>query len=162
QIHNGVQLSDWDAQGPQGLECLAVMRDGTLRGYSKIEGDTGSAMISDGVLHTWSFGPIVARGGPVRDIGSRAEVSGVFTASGDGSFDSARQIIGQATDGQIIIITVAGKSGSAGIVGNEMGALAVAEGCDIAVCMDGGGSAQTLVGGQYAAASSDEGARRAV
>lgn len=162
QIWEGVGYNDWYPTGDIGVECLSQMWDGSFTSHSKFRGDTQSSMILEGVRNTWSFGPAVVRSGLVVDIDSDPARWPFFAATGASAVLSARKLVGQTGDGHIVIISVQGASSVSGIVGNAMGQLALSEGCIEAVCLDGGGSSQTVVTGKWVQPSSDATLKRGV
>lgn len=163
QYRNGVFYHGWGSThptsgAPRGRECFALLNDGTFKAYSEILGDTLTDMVDDGVRHSWSFGPIVVRDGAVRDIESDPGLWGSFATE-----RTARTLIGWTVNNDVKIISIPGHPSSIyGVVGNQLGALAVAEGCVCAVMMDGGGSTQLFTDGGYSVASYDGGAKRPV
>src|SRR5699024_3547189 len=76
---------------------------------------------------------------------------------------SARQIVGANALGELIITTVSGKtSDNVGLNAPGAASLAVSLGCEVAVLMDGGGSAQTRAGSTPVMVSSDSAHERPV
>lgn len=155
QIMDGVIYHDFDSpsdpvlKGQQGLWSMGFRADGFAKMYSVQNGDTAASMLADGVIDSFSFGPHLVVSGVQQDLESNPAL---------GSFNtevSARQILGQSINGDIILITVYGKSGVYGIKGNQCSQLAASEGCHNAIMLDGGGSAQTVVSGDWAHPSSD-------
>lgn len=153
QIRNGKIFHDFEANNldgsPQGIEGMGYRVDGKLKCYSALRGDTAATMVADGVVHSWSFGPNLVVEGVPQDLTLKNWQYFLTEVS-------ARQIIGQSVSGDIIIITIVGKSGTIGIAGNDMVSLAVTEGCYNASTFDGGGSSQTYVQGFYTIPSSDD------
>lgn len=117
-------------------EAIALHKDGSLKYIAKADGKTAAQYVADGFTDTFGHGPVLVRNGAITDW---------YTKSGYQEFVtkvSARTILGQAANGDFIIITVHGRTNSYGIAGKGMSDLALAEGCVIAVNLDGGGSTQ--------------------
>ncbi|MGP5098406.1 phosphodiester glycosidase family protein [Brachybacterium alimentarium] len=158
QIIEGQILHDFgdpDESVHQGIEALGIRADGTYGTYSVRDGDTVQSMVDDGVVTSFSYGPQCVRDGAVRDISDSYWSQFHDTLS-------ARQIIGYTDDGTFLIITVTGVSYASGIAGTDCGPLALSLGAVDAWIMDGGGSAHTAVGNEYAMPSSDAKCERPV
>lgn len=151
QIRQGVVYHDL-VDSPLGSDSLAFFADGSSKVYSVHSfGHTMADMAADGVLDSFSYGPA-----PVRDgVRINLVLDAYWGSAWNGSQISARQILGQSATGDIILITVDGKTDVSGLGGNDMGDLALLEGCHNAIILDGGGSAQTMVSGIYTTQSSD-------
>lgn len=156
QILNGVAYHEMSLKTWQDADSLGVTDSGEFRCYSARWGDTTSDMIADGVVHSWSWGPVLVREGVKQDL-----TSDPFWAPYLASISSA-QILGQTSAGDVKIVTVPGVSGVSGIGGSAVATLAFEEGLENAIALDRGGSCQTLVGGTYSNVSSDSGGRRSV
>lgn len=155
QIKDGIIYHDFTV-AQKGAEAIGFRADGTSEVYTALEGTTAQDMVDDGVINSFSFGPILVRHGQMIDV----EAEPLW-----GSFNtqvSGRQILGQSEDGDIILITVKGVTGISGNRGNDNPKIAHEHGCYNAVMLDGGGSAQTLVSGEYYHKSSDGSGKRAV
>ncbi|PCN47022.1 hypothetical protein Csp2054_14360 [Curtobacterium sp. 'Ferrero'] len=152
QIRNGKIFHDFErtdlSGSPAGIEGLGLLPDGRLKCYSALRGDTAASMVAEGVVHSWSYGPNLVVDGVAQDL-TQKNWQYFLTEI------SARTIIGQSETGDIILISTVGKTNSVGLTGNDMVALAVAEGCYNASTFDGGGSAQMYVQGLYPIPSSD-------
>jgi hypothetical protein len=163
QIKDGVAYHDFEnASGsPAGREGLAYFPDGTLRCVSRERGDTLASVLAAGAIHTWSYGPNLVVNGVAQDIDANPALWVYFSKNYQDSGQtgpqvSARQIIGQTATGDLVAISVEGKTNVYGIVGNDMVSLAVSEGLYNASTYDGGGSTQAYVGGNWSMPSSDD------
>lgn len=160
QIRENIAYHDFEATNlngsPAGVEGLGLMPSGELRCFSALRGDTVAAMVAAGVRHAWSYGPNLVVNGAPQDL-TQGNWQYFLTEA------SARTIIGQARNGDVIVISVQGKTAANtasnatnGITGNDIVNLAVAEGMYQASLFDGGGSAQAYVQGFYPLPSSDD------
>ncbi|MFJ3035572.1 phosphodiester glycosidase family protein [Curtobacterium pusillum] len=160
QIRNGKIFHDFEATNlngsPAGVEGLGLLQNGQVKCYSARRGDTAASMVAAGVVHSWSYGPNLVVNGTAQDLTS--DNWQYFATE-----SSARTIIGQGQNGDVIVISVLGKTAANtpsnatnGITGNDMVALAVAEGCYNASTFDGGGSTQAYAQGLYTMPSSDD------
>lgn len=150
QIRNGIIYHDFGASGNQkGTDAIGFRADGTSKMYSIRWGDSAASMVADGVLNAFGFGPTLVNNGVQVNLEADTQWDWFKTE------DSARQILGQSSTGDIIIISVFGVSAVSGIKGNEVAAIAALHGCHNAVMLDGGGSAQAVTNGIYAHTSSD-------
>ena len=158
QIFNGVvyhDFEDFDAS-PAGVDALGVRADGTIAAYSQRWGDTAASMVADGVVHSWSHGPVVVRGG-ARESLDDPRWAYFLTEK------SARQIVGANALGELMVTTVRGNTAKdVGLNAAGAGDLAVSLGYEVAVLMDGGGSAQARVGSTPVTVSSDAAKERPV
>lgn len=150
-VIDGVAIQDFPTDGHwTGYEGFAMLPNGILKGYSGRRGDSVTDAVSDGAVWMESFGPIIVEGGAARD----------FTDP-ENFWDAARAIVsslnvyGQRANGDIVMITCQGTSGSSGGTLADSAAIALLEGCLFAISMDRGGSAQTFKGGVPIVASSD-------
>lgn len=158
QIINGEKYHEFDHTGLEyrGANAIGFRADGSVGYYSALEGDTADSMLDDGVVSSFSFGPRVLRQGGVVDL-SASIWSPIRTQI------SARQILATHSDRQeLMIITITGVTNGSGITPEQSGALALAEGAEDAVVLDGGGSAQTRVSASYSMPSTDAGCERPV
>lgn len=155
-IRDGVVYSEMNTTHIRHAECIGVLPDGMMKVYSAYDGDTMATILADGVTDAWGFGPILVKNGVNRPIESSANYGGTTWATDR----SARTILGQTTNGSLILLHVEGETGSYGIRGNELNNLAISAGCYNAVALDGGGSTQMLVDRKWSAISSDTGGIR--
>lgn len=147
QILNGVLYRDFNPSGSRGRDAIGIHYDGSIGLYSAADGDTGQQMIDAGVQHSFSFGPALVKAGVAQAV--------------DATTISGRQILAATTSGDLLIITVTGATGISGLSYQQCADLAVSLGALFAVPMDGGGSAQTLVQGNWVNPSSDPATQRA-
>lgn len=152
QIHNGLIYHEFEATNlagsPAGVEALGLTADGRLKCYSALRGDTAASMVAAGVKDAWSYGPNLVIDGVAQDLTTKNWQYFLTEIS-------ARTIIGQRSNGDVVIISTVGKTNLNGITGNEMVQLAVREGLYNASTFDGGGSTQLYAQGFYTIPSSD-------
>lgn len=148
-VVDGVAVQDFPTDGYwSGYEGFAMLKDGTLKGYSGLRGDTVADAVDDGAVWLSSFGPILVEEGMARDLS-------------DPFWDTPRAIVsslniyGQRANGDIVMIGGPGKSSVSGGTLADSAAIALQEGCEFAISMDRGGSAQTFVGGAPIVVSQD-------
>ena len=157
QIRDGQvfhDFEDFDAS-PAGIDAIGFRADGTVGLYSKRWGDTAASMVEDGVVDSFSYGPVLVRDGVSQQLSDPRWAYFITEVS-------SRQIIGVNALGDFMATTVEGKSGESGLTGPECITLAASLGYHHAVLMDGGGSAQAQAGGIRVLPSSDEAGERAV
>ena len=159
QIIDGRAIQNFGLGGSEltgsDLESLVVKYDGTVIPARASDNKTAQSYVDEGAYFSIGYGPILCENGILRNWQNDVRFSG-FNANLSG-----RTIFGQAANGDFIFIIVKGQSGVSGIKGNAMGQLAVQEGCQIAIVLDGGGSTQTLWKGYNIRPSTDaEGFRR--
>ena len=147
QILEGVLYRDFNEPGQRGRDAIGVRYDGSIALYRADAGDTGASMVADGVRNSFSFGPSLV-------------IAGVSQAV-DATTISGRQVLAVTTAGDFLIITVDGVSGVSGLTYKQCADLCVELQADFAVPMDGGGSAQTMVQGNWTTPSSDSAGERA-
>lgn len=138
------------------LESLLMMRDGSLRAARKTDNKTAQQYVNDGAVDSYGFGPILVENGQMTNWWSDSRFSG-FVGS-----KSARTILGQAENGDYLIILVEGKTNSYGIDGRQISELARDEGCVVAINLDGGGSTQGVWRGDAVHPSTDDAGSRAL
>ena len=148
QISQGVLIREFETGG-RGSHAIGFRADGSYGMYSHFDGDTGASVLADGVTETFGFGPFLVRNGAPE------------YHSGDPLYDfmdmdSGRQILGVNAGGEIVLVTVHGKSSRYGVALNASADVAVRAGMVDAIMLDGGGSAQTMVRGIPLHASSDQ------
>lgn len=158
QIKNGVIYHEFEsfATSPAGVDAIGYRANGTAKLYTSRRGDTAASMVADGVVDSFSYGPILVEEGVAVNLMDDARWTYFQTEK------SARVIIGTDFLGDTIVITTSGVSGTSGLTGPQCVALAQAEGMHNAILMDGGGSAQLYTAGTYAQPSSDASGNRAV
>ena len=158
QIYDGQVFHDFEDfdLSPAGVDALGVRADGTIAAYSQRWGDTAQSMVDDGVVHSWSHGPVIVQDGIAESFEDPRWTYFV-------SEISARQIVGANALGEMMVTTVSGKtSDNIGLNAPGAAALAVSLGYEVAVLMDGGGSAQTRAGSTPIMVSSDVARERPV
>lgn len=159
QILNGKIYRDFEPASNRGRHSLGWTKDGELKPYSISWGDSAASMIADGVLFSYGFGPILVRNGAGQDIEALTYYGSLVTNTAK----SARTLFGQTADGDLKLISVVGKSDqNVGLGGNELVTLCQQHGMYNAVMLDGGGSAQAVMGGFNYHQSSDITANRSV
>ena len=140
QIIDGRAIQNFGLGGSEltgsDLEALVVNYDGTVVRARASDSKTAQDYVNEGAYFSVGCGPILCENGVLRNWQNDVRFSGFATNV------SGRTIFGQAANGDYIFIVVKGKSGVSGVAGNAMGQLAVQEGCQIAVVLDGGSSTQ--------------------
>ena len=146
QIEDGRVVQDW-GESPAGVwdSAIVFMGDGSLRHAKRSDGITAQQWVERGALWSVCFAGVVVEDGR-KVINTSTEIANAV---------SARTIIGQKTDGELIIIMVEGQSGKYGMTLDQAADYAIAQGCVIAYAADGGGSTQCWWGDCYAVPSSD-------
>lgn len=146
QIEDGRVVQDWGAS-PAGMwdSAILFMGDGSLRHAKRSDGITAQQWVERGALWSVCFAGVIVEDGQ-KVINTSPEIANAV---------SARTIIGQKTDGELIIIMVEGRSGKYGMTLDQAADYAIAQGCVIAYAADGGGSTQCWWGDCYAVPSSD-------
>lgn len=146
QIEDGRVVQDW-GESPAGMwdSAILFMGDGSLRHAKRSDGITAQQWVERGALWSVCFAGVIVEDGR-KVINTSPEIANAV---------SARTIIGQKTDGELIIIMVEGQSGKYGMTLDQAADYAIAQGCVIAYAADGGGSTQCWWGDCYAVPSSD-------
>ena len=146
QIENGQVVQDW-AESPAGTwnSAIVFMGDGSLKHAKRSDGITAQQWVERGALWSVCFAGVVVEDGR-KVINTSSEIANAV---------SARTIIGQKADGELIIIMVEGQSDKYGMTLDQAADYAIAQGCLIAYAADGGGSTQCWWGDCYAVPSSD-------
>lgn len=149
QIKDGVLYHDFSTT-VKGRDALGILADGRFKILEPSLGDTAASALAAGVVDTFTYGPPLVKDGVVRNLTAvMAEWPDMVTLR-------PRTILGQSSTGDIIMIVVEGDTTeSPGIGGQDMAALAFAEGCYQALLVDGGGSSQARVDGGILSQSSD-------
>ena len=148
-------FEDFDSS-PAGVDAMGVRADGTVQMYSKRWGDTAASMVSDGVTHSISYGPVLVLGGEVQALTDPRWA--YFLEE-----KSARQIVGTNALGELMVTTTRGNtSEGVGLTAPDAANLAASLGYYQAVLMDGGGSAQAQAGDVPVHPSSDSDRERPV
>ena len=127
-------------------DSMVMLRNGWLKGVRKTDNYTEQKVRELGVNWACAFGPILVENGQITTAGNTNDPQ-----------VSARNVIGQLPNRDIIILQVEGVTDSAGATLKQMSDMLIAEGCVFGFCLDGGGSLQTWWNGYYAIPSSDGG-----
>lgn len=158
QIRGGVAYHEFESfdSSPAGVDAIGFRADGTARTYSVRVGDSTASMIADGVVTSFSHGPILVReGAPVELTDSRWTY---FLVE-----QSARTIIGVDSAGDLMVVTLEGStSENIGLNAVQAMDLAYSLGFHEAILGDGGGSAQAQAGEIAVMPSSDSARSRPV
>ena len=131
QIIDGVAIRDWDDQS-ETLEQILMHRDGTLIAARFSDGLTAQDYVEQGFV--WSAGH--------RNLLVENGLANTLSADAFWQDVSARNVIGQRANGDIVFLMVEGQSGSYGVNGSDLQALCLSEGLQVAMNLDGGGSSQ--------------------
>lgn len=146
QIEDGRVVQDWgESSAGMWNSAILFMGDGSLRHAKRSDGITAQQWVERGALWSVCFAGVIVEDGR-KVINTSPEIANAV---------SARTIIGQKTDGELIIIMVEGQSGKYGMTLDQAADYAIAQGCVIAYAADGGGSTQCWWGDCYAVPSSD-------
>lgn len=146
QIEDGRVVQDWgESSAGMWNSAILFMGDGSLRHAKRSDGITAQQWVERGALWSVCFAGVIVEDGR-KVINTSTEIANAV---------SARTIIGQKTDGELIIIMVEGQSGKYGMTLDQAADYAIAQGCVIAYAADGGGSTQCWWGDCYAVPSSD-------
>lgn len=153
-IQDGVLLKGWDTgTSDLGKEALVIMRDGSMKIYNSTTPE--QQVVDDGGWYSFGWGHAFYKDGMITDFKKYWRYS---DSSGQ---ISARQMLGDTLDGDIVLVTFPGVTNSWGATAQNV--LDAVAGMNIRTLynLDCGGSTQTLVDGDYAVSSSD-GAERPV
>lgn len=123
---------------------MAVKNDGTL--YTPPNGTSAEQLVSEGVLHTFQFGPILIQNGQALSI-----------SDGKPSGNYPRTAIGQVSNNEYYIIVADGKRGdySIGLTPKQMQDEFLQRGVKYAYNLDGGGSTALYFNGRLVNIPSD-------
>jgi hypothetical protein len=158
QIKDGVIYRDFESSSNRGRHALGVHANGEIKPYMIEDGWTAQKMKDAGVVDTFTFGPLLTVNGQQRNV-----EADTWASSLTGGAISGRTILGVAKNHDIILITVVGTSSEGtGVGGNNIAALAFAEGCHHSILLDGGGSTQAMAGGFTFHPSSDSAGVRTI
>lgn len=147
-ISNGEVIADWNTYGNTTRDqVILCLKNGDLVPRYKSDGGTAASYVAEGAVWGFGWGVWCALNGVAQNTG----------ANFAGNSKSARTIIGQAANGDYIIIVSEGVSDSYGISATECGEVALQYGCVNAFLCDGGGSSQLWIDDFYALPSSDNG-----
>lgn len=147
-ISNGEVIADWNTYGNTTRDqVILCLKNGDLVPRYKSDGGTAASYVAEGAVWGFGWGVWCALDGVAQNTG----------ANFAGASKSARTIIGQAENGDYIIIVSEGVTDSYGISATECGEVALQYGCVNAFLCDGGGSSQLWIDDFYALPSSDNG-----
>lgn len=126
---------------------LLVLADGTFKGlyaadYVKNEGEKH---IADGVVQSFAFGPLLV------DQGQAVPLPEKYIISTSDSAREPRTAIGMVDKNHYVVIVADGRRSEwsdKGMTLDELQALFVQEGCQIAYNLDGGGSTSLVLNGE--------------
>lgn len=144
QIAGGVLYRDWQHADTRD-QAIVMTAQGRLVRADK-SGLTGAQWVAQNARWSGHFGVCVVEGGVAQNVDASYLTAVV----------SARNVLGQRPNGDLVIIMIEGISSSYGASGTQAGVIAAAEGCEIAYVLDGGGSAQVWWKDCYALPSSDD------
>ena len=150
QIIGGVAYNDFTSESHT-QEAVIMKNDGKLYPVYMSDGKTAQDYVDEGAI--WSAGhrKLLIVDGTKTNLGSHADYNTVV---------SARTILGQRANGDLLMFFVEGKTSDYGITYLAAQDLALAEGCEIAMNLDGGGSTQAWWGGSYYAHHSSDTSER--
>ncbi len=116
-------------------EVLVLMKDGDMRIVP--DSVTGQQLISQGALHSWSFGPTLVKNGKYVEKSSSSHVSAINPRTGIGMIEPLHYIF---------IVVDGRKSGySNGLLLEDFANLFIQYGCKVAYNLDGGGSSEMVM-----------------
>lgn len=144
QIADGVLFQDWLAPETRD-QAIVMTAQGRLVRADKA-GPTGAQWVAQNARWSAHFGVCVVEGGVAQNVDATYVTAAV----------SARVVLGQKSNGDLVIIMIEGITGSYGASGTQAGVIAQALGCEIAYLLDGGGSVQAWWRDCYAMPSSDD------
>ena len=126
-IRNGIL---YGSEVSDEYDLCVINFDGTMDVYKKGESPDGYALLENGAMHTFCFGPILLRGG--------SKLSDYEDVGRD-----PRTCIGMVEPGHYVFLVCEGRSSSAkGFTYKELASLMLEEGCSVAYNLDGGDSSQ--------------------
>ncbi len=110
---------------------LAIYPDGRFETYEKADTISADRLIEDGVMNTFSFGPVLVEDGFLSSSSTNSKVA----------VRNPRSAIGMVEPGHYVSIVVDGRSSkSRGLTTVALGELFADEGCKVAYNLDGGGT----------------------
>jgi exopolysaccharide biosynthesis protein len=137
-IRNGTFFRDVPRNAPDNI-ALIMDKDGNLKLHTEgsIDGET---LVEQGVIHGWSFGPVLVNNGVAVDTSTQKWVSGS---------DNPRTAIGQIGPLHYLFVVVDGRSStSRGVNLSELTQIFLDHGAQIAYNLDGGGTATMWFNGK--------------
>lgn len=151
QIQNSILIKDYDSgtsTGVRGNFAIGFDRSGNAKIYNKFAGATSKDLLADKVHTSFGFGPLL-----VQDGQDMVDISNPYYSVFD--FVSSRQIFGVDRNGNLMLLTVNGASNKFGIGLKDSAKFALEKGFYQAVMLDSGGSAQTVLNGEFLHPSTD-------
>ena len=146
-IAQGQLIADWDSGTNAARDQAVVMFENGQLAPAYRDSSTGAALVAAGARFAVSWGAFCVLSGAV--------VPGL-NAGYMGSIVSARTVLGQRANGDILIVLFEGVSGVSGVTADEVGPVMLALGCEIAFICEAGGSTQAWWNSYYAHGSSDQ------
>lgn len=142
-IRNGELFRDAASTRDQ----LLVMEDGTFVALPRgtYEADMGEDYLSQGVVHSFTFGPLL-----VND-GAAVELPEKYIISTNDTIREPRTAIGQVDETHFVLIVADGRRdgwSDKGMTLQELQQMFVEQGCRVAYNLDGGGSATMILNGE--------------
>lgn len=131
-IFDGVPYQNFTPASEFTREAIIMRRDGSLVPARATDGKTAQDYVNEGALWSTGHGPLLVVDGVGQDISAFTTATQI----------SARTVLGRRPNGDYVILMVEGDTGSYGITGNNLVALCLSEGLEIAMNLDGGGSTQ--------------------
>ena len=144
-IRNGVLYRD---KTNKKRDVLLVMADGSLVAIPRDEykEGKGKAYLEEGVVHSFTFGPILVKDGQPYDFPNSHDP--IYTSE---TVREPRTGIGWVEDGHYVFLVADGrrdKWSDRGMALQEMREVFHEKGCQVAYNLDGGGSATLYINGQ--------------
>ena len=141
QVVDGEIIRDFDSRDNR--DALVMLRSGWLDVVKKSDNLSMEQIKNKGIRWSAYFGPTLIKNGNIQAGLPQNELS-------------ARNIIGQKPNRDIVIIQVQGETGKSGCTIQKAAELLLAEGCVFGYNLDGGGSTQMWWQNCYSFLSSDE------
>ena len=142
-IRNGVLYRDESSTRDQ----LLVMSDGTFVALPRgtYTAGEGQKYIDEGVVQSFSFGPLLVNDGEAVELPSK------YIISTKDTIREPRTAIGQVDANHYVVIVADGRRdgwSDKGMTLQELQKVFVEQGCKVAYNLDGGGSATMIMGGE--------------
>ena len=142
-IRNGVLYRDESSTRDQ----LLVMGDGTFVALPRgtYTAGEGQKYIDEGVVQSFSFGPLLVNDGEAVELPSK------YIISTKDTIREPRTAIGQVDANHYVVIVADGRRdgwSDKGMTLQELQKVFVEQGCKVAYNLDGGGSATMIMGGE--------------
>lgn len=143
QIVDGVAIQDFE-DADYRREAVVMYRDGRMRAARLSDGLSAQDYVDDGAVWSAGWGWLLV----VDGVGQVP--TGTLSTT-----VSARTVVGQRANGDMVVIQVEGKTGAYGVTGSDLVSLCLSEGLYFAMNLDGGGSTQCWWSEAYSMPSSD-------